>query len=119
MRYSWQLGIIGLEPTVTYFADAYIGSSVSMIKHTETDWRIYAYNQIGVSEYMRQWTMPPLIQIIACRLFGAKPLSKPMLTNFQMDPNESSSQFKHFRLRRCVWKCRLQNGGLLILASMN
>ena len=31
MRYSWQLGIIGLEPTVAYFADAYIGSSVSMI----------------------------------------------------------------------------------------
>ena len=29
--------------------------------------------------YMRQETRPPLLQIMACRLFGAKPLSEPML----------------------------------------
>ena len=29
--------------------------------------------------YMRQWTGPALVQIMACRLFGAKPLSEPML----------------------------------------
>ena len=28
--------------------------------------------------YMRHWTTSPLVQIMACRLFGAKPLSKPM-----------------------------------------
>ena len=28
---------------------------------------------------MCQWTMPPLAQIMACRLFSDKPLSKPML----------------------------------------
>ena len=34
----------------------------------EADWRIYA-----------SVNFPPLIQIIACRLVGAKPLSKLML----------------------------------------
>ena len=29
--------------------------------------------------YMGQWTRPPLFQIMACRLVGAKPLSVPML----------------------------------------
>ena len=27
--------------------------------------------------YMREWIDPTLVQIMACRLFGAKPLSKP------------------------------------------
>ena len=29
--------------------------------------------------YMRRWTGPSLVQIMACRLFGAKPLSEPIL----------------------------------------
>ena len=29
--------------------------------------------------YMRRWTGSSLVQIMACRLFGAKPLSEPML----------------------------------------
>ena len=29
--------------------------------------------------YMRQWIGSALVQIMACRLFGAKPLSKPIL----------------------------------------
>ena len=32
--------------------------------------------------YMRQWTGPSLDQIMACRLFGAKPLSETMQTYF-------------------------------------
>ena len=30
--------------------------------------------------YMRQWTGSALVQVMACRLFGAKPLPEPMLT---------------------------------------
>ena len=37
-----------------------------------------------IDAYMRQ----PLVQIIACPLFGAKPLSEPMLTYRQLDTNE-------------------------------
>ena len=36
--------------------------------------------------YMRQWIGSALVQKMACRLFGAKPLSKPMLGHFQLGP---------------------------------
>ena len=41
--------------------------------------------------YMRQWIGSALVQIMACRLFGAKPLSKPMLGYYQLDPWEQIS----------------------------
>ena len=33
-----------------------------------------------------QWTGSPLVQIMTCRLLGAKPLPEPMLTYSQLDP---------------------------------
>ena len=36
--------------------------------------------------YMCQWTRPSLIQIMACRLTGAKPLSEPMMGYCLLDP---------------------------------
>ena len=36
--------------------------------------------------FMRQWIGSALVQIMACRLFGAKPLSKPMLSYCQLEP---------------------------------
>ena len=36
--------------------------------------------------YMRQWICSALVQIMACRLFGTKPLSKPTLGYCQLDP---------------------------------
>ena len=35
--------------------------------------------------YMRQWIGSALVQIMACPLFGTKPLSKPMLVYCQLD----------------------------------
>ena len=40
---------------------------------------------------MCQQPGPSLIQIMACRLFGAKPLSKPMLPYCQVVPWEQTS----------------------------
>ena len=62
--------------------------------------------------YMRQWTGPSLVQIMACRLFGVKPLPDPMLVYRQLDSCEQVSvkfisEFYHFHSRKCVWKCRL------------
>ena len=37
-------------------------------------------------EYMCIRTGPSLIQVMACRLFGAKSLTKPMVTYCQLDP---------------------------------
>ena len=36
--------------------------------------------------YMGQWIRSALVQIMACRLFGAKPFSKPMLEYCYLDP---------------------------------
>ena len=65
--------------------------------------------------YMRQWSESTLVQIMACRLFGAKPLSKPTVGYCQLDPKEQTSvkfwsQYKTFHSRKCIWKCRLRNG---------
>ena len=40
--------------------------------------------------YMRHWTVLALVKIMACRLFGSKPLSKPMLVYCQLDPWEQT-----------------------------
>ena len=47
------------------------------------------------AECMRLWTGATLLQVMACRLFGAKPLPEPMMTYCQLDPKEQTSvQFK-------------------------
>ena len=56
--------------------------------------------------YMRQWTGSTLVQVMACRLFGAKPLPEPMLDYCQLDPWEqisvkSYSKFIYFNSRKC------------------
>ena len=40
--------------------------------------------------YMRQWIGSALVQIMTCRLFGTKPLSKPMLGYYQLGPEEQT-----------------------------
>ena len=49
---------------------------------------------------------------MACRMFGAKPISEPMLSYGQFDSREQisvkfESKFCHFHSRKCIWKCRL------------
>ena len=39
-----------------------------------------------IATYMRQWIGPALVQVMVCRIFGAKPLSKPVLGYYQLDP---------------------------------
>ena len=50
---------------------------------------------------------------MACRLVGAKPLSKPMMEYCYFDPWEqtsmkSLSKLIHCHSRKCIWKCRLE-----------
>ena len=66
--------------------------------------------------YMRWWTGSALFQIMACRLGGAKPLSKPTLKYCQSKPKEHISmtvylKLRYFQSRKCVGTCRLRNGG--------
>ena len=64
--------------------------------------------------YMCQWIGSALVQIMACRLFGDKPLSKPVLgflskgllgTNF----TEIWIEIQNFYSRKCIWKRHLRN----------
>ena len=62
--------------------------------------------------YIRQWIGSALVQIMACRLFGTEPLSKPMLPYCQLNSWEQISvkfklEYYHFHSRKFIWKCRL------------
>ena len=62
--------------------------------------------------YIRQWTGLSLVQIMACRLLGAKPLHEPLLVYCQLDSWEQisvkfKSEFYHFHSWKSIWKCRL------------
>ena len=66
--------------------------------------------------YMHQWIGSALVQIMACRLFGAKSVSKPFLGNCLLEHWEQISvkiysKYKTFHSRKCIRKHRLQNGG--------
>ena len=87
------------------------GSNVSILNH----W--------GLMMQGYQWPMPSLVQIIACHLFGAKPLSEPMLAYCQLDPKEHVSikfclKIKSFHSEKCIWKCCLQYGSHVVTASL-
>ena len=58
--------------------------------------------------YMRQWIRSALVQVMACRLFGAKPLSKPMLGYCQLHPYKQTSvnivtKYKTFYSSKYIW----------------
>ena len=68
---------------------------------------VFVYSSPPSAAYMRQWIKSALVQITACRLFGAKPLSKPMLDYFQLDPCTNFSEIlikiQNFHSRKCIW----------------
>ena len=54
--------------------------------------QIWIFNSLRPSDgCMRHQPGPSSVQITACRLFGAKPLSEPMLSFWQLDPWEQTS----------------------------
>ena len=74
--------------------------------------------------YMRQWIRSALVQIMACHLFDAKPLSKPILGYCQLAPQEEtsvkfSSKYKAFHSQKCIGKYRLRNGGHFVQEEMS
>ena len=67
---------------------------------------------------MCRWTGSALVQIMACRLFGAKPLPEPIMTSSQLDALQQTwvkFKTKHKTLHswKCIWKCRLESVNLL------
>ena len=62
--------------------------------------------------YMRRWIGSALVQAMACRLFGAKPLLGPVLSIGPLGTNLSEIWVE---IQNCsfIWNCRLQNGSHL------
>ena len=81
---------------------------------TQTQISVNAVNSsLPSAAYMRQWIGSALVQIMGCRLFGAEPLSNPVLVYCQFDPWEQISvKFwsccKTFHSQKCIWKCCLR-----------
>ena len=83
------------------------------------------YPRVGFSPsaaYMRQCTWLSLVQVVACRLFGAKPLPEPMLLICQLDPWEQVSVKLEFEFYPFHTEYAFDNvvylGGLFVWASM-
>ena len=69
---------------------------------------------------MRRWTGSALVQVMACRLSGAKPLPEPMLQNCQLDHWEQTflkfeSKYKTFHSWKCIWNSHLWNDGHFVM----
>ena len=74
--------------------------------------------------YMRQWIVSALAQIMVCRLFGAKPLSKPLLGYCQLDPLEQNFskiliKTENLSFTKMHIKYRLRYGGHFVQAEMS
>ena len=60
--------------------------------------------------YMRQLNIPTLIQLMVCRLFGAKPLSQPMLLYCHLDPKKHiSGKFYSINSKGLIQENALEN----------
>ena len=75
------------------------------------------------SAYMRQWSGPKLVQVMACRMFDAKPLPEPMLPYCRLDPWEQTSvefesKYKNFSFTKMRPKYHLRNGGYVVKAEL-
>ena len=67
--------------------------------------------------YMGQWIESTLVQIMACHLFGAKPLYQCwIIIHRTLRPNfcEFLIKIKTFHFGKCIWKHRLGDGGLFV-----
>ena len=69
-----------------------LGSSWPHRNDTETDKHYFQSTHLPIVLHMCQWTGLALVQIMACRLFGAKPLPEPMLGCFQFYSWEQISE---------------------------
>ena len=60
--------------------------------------------------YIHLWTGSTMIQVMACRLLGAKPLPEPVLVYYQLDSRKFQWNLNRNlspHSTKCIWKCRL------------
>ena len=104
--FRWWLGAV---QATSHYLNQWWSSQPTHICVTRPQW---VNSSPPSATYMRQWIGSALVEIMACRLFAAKPLSKPRLDYCQLDPKEQTSvkfqsNYKIFHSRKCIWKYRL------------
>ena len=85
---------------------------------------ILPWSQWVNSSPLSGWTRSALIQVMACHEFSILPSPETMLTYCHLDPWEQTSvkfesKRKTFRSGKCIWKCRLWNGGHFVQGEMS
>ena len=92
-EHSWL--VIGCRWLLKFSTRGYIYDKHSFPHHIHTkDSKSYLLRHIHnpfnsslpSAAYMRQWIGSALVQILPCRIFGVKPLSKAILVYSQLDP---------------------------------
>ena len=84
--------IIGLDVKASAITLSVVFLAIETLVTNLSEIWINAFNSSPPSAaYMRHWTGSALVQIMACRLFDTKPLSKPILRYCQLDPWEQTS----------------------------
>ena len=85
----------------------------------------HRFNSASPSDAQKgQWIGSALVQIMACRLFGAKPLTKPMLCYLLSGPlrttfSEIWIERQNFLFTKLHLKYRLRNGAHFVQEEMN
>ena len=70
----------------------------------------FQFNSSRTSDaYMRLWMMLSLVQIMACRLLGAKPLPEPMMDYYSLNPWEQISVKRESKYEDVHWKNAFEN----------
>ena len=106
-RLSWLINNMVAGDLATQESRA---SSVTVMTQSSPDFSAKMVNSSPPNAaYMRQQTGSALVQVMACRLFGAKPLPERMLTYCQLDSWEQtsvkmSSKQNTFHSQKCIWK---------------
>ena len=67
----------------------YASATWKLTTNVLRDWCVSSSSRSAA--YIGRWTESSLVQVMACRLFRAKPLPEPMLVYCQLDPWEHVS----------------------------
>ena len=86
---QWLLG--QHQETQTFLCCTYTYPNSKKVQYLYVKYTVLVTSLRPSAAYMRKQPMISLVQIMACRLFGAKPLSEPMLDYCQLEPWEQTS----------------------------
>ena len=93
LKFSIWIPFTSFNVQVRHFVRNFTGYQQRYAVNMDIRWCIqFRVNSLRLSDaYIRQYSIPILLQIMVCRLFGDKPLSEPMLPYCQLGRKEHIS----------------------------